>query len=177
MKTPTVATCVLVGAAVLLIPRFPVSGQDATAKEDVLTSLLAEVRGLRQAMEQMVSAGPRIQLAMGRLQVQEQRINTLQRRLDQVRDRIEAGENDMAQGQEQAGRMEELAEQARDQAESQALSSQAEMLKTMLKRRAGELQRLRNEEAELVGLVSAEQAHWQDINQRLDELERAMTRR
>jgi hypothetical protein len=37
---------------------------------DVLGALLTEVRGLRQAMEQMASAGPRAQLALGRLQLQ-----------------------------------------------------------------------------------------------------------
>src|SRR3972149_2796185 len=33
---------------------------------DVLPALLTEVRGLRAAIEQMASAGPRVQLALGR---------------------------------------------------------------------------------------------------------------
>ena len=36
---------------------------------DVLPALLDEVRGLRAAMEQMASAGPRIQLFTSRLQL------------------------------------------------------------------------------------------------------------
>ena len=58
--------------------------QPAPAPE-VLTALLTEVRGLREAMEQLASAGPRLQLTLGRLQLQEQRITTLVRRLDDVR--------------------------------------------------------------------------------------------
>ena len=40
-----------------------------------------------------------------------------------------------------------------------------------------DVQRLRAEEAELANSVAAEQARWLDINQRLEELERALTRR
>src|SRR3954464_2680114 len=59
--------------------------QTTTQQEDVLPALLVEVRGLRAAMEQMASAGPRVQLALGRVQLQEQRINNLIRRLDEMR--------------------------------------------------------------------------------------------
>jgi hypothetical protein len=52
---------------------------------DVLTALLSEVRGLRAAVEKMATAGPRVQLALGRLQLQEARIANQVRRLDQVR--------------------------------------------------------------------------------------------
>jgi capsule polysaccharide export protein KpsE/RkpR len=63
----------------------PVQLAASTASADVLPALLTEVRGLRAAMEQVASAGPRVQLALGRVQLQEQRINNLIRRLDEVR--------------------------------------------------------------------------------------------
>lgn len=44
---------------------FVVRAQQATTPPDVLVGLLVEVRGLRAAMEQMASAGPRVQLALG----------------------------------------------------------------------------------------------------------------
>ena len=79
-----VLTAVLGSAALL---GGPVDGRaQATATPpEVLAALLVEVRGLRAAMEQMASAGPRVQLALGRLQLQEQRINTLVRRLEEIR--------------------------------------------------------------------------------------------
>ena len=61
-------------------------------REDVLPALLVEVRGLRAAMEQMASAGPRVQLALGRVQLQEQRVNTMIRRLESVHDAIAKAE-------------------------------------------------------------------------------------
>ena len=77
-------TAILVSAAALGGPRNS-EAQVASSSPDVLSALLVEVRGLRSAMEQMASAGPRVQLALGRLQLQEQRVNTLVRRLEDVR--------------------------------------------------------------------------------------------
>src|SRR5437762_13620444 len=51
-------------------------------QEEVLPALLVEVRGLRAAIEQLASAGPRVQLALGRVQLQEQRVNALMRRIE-----------------------------------------------------------------------------------------------
>src|SRR5690349_24953805 len=62
--------------------------QGSTPQEDVLPALLTEVRGLREAMEQMASAGPRVQLALGRVQLQEQRVNNLLRRVEEIRSRL-----------------------------------------------------------------------------------------
>ena len=47
-----------------------------------MPALLTEVRGLRVAMEQMTSAGARVQLALGRLQLQESRLNSGKRAPD-----------------------------------------------------------------------------------------------
>ena len=64
----------------------------ASQGQDVLPALLVEVRGLRAAMEQMASAGPRVQLALGRLQLQEQRVNNLLRRLETARGSLAAAQ-------------------------------------------------------------------------------------
>jgi hypothetical protein len=62
---------------------------------DVLTALLTEVRGLRAVLEQMATAGPRVQLALGRLQLQEQRIGNQVRRLDSVRAGLLAAQREL----------------------------------------------------------------------------------
>src|SRR5688500_6840635 len=54
----------------------------------ILPALLEEVRGLRTALEQMSTAGPRVQLALGRLQLQEARMNTTIKRADDARTRL-----------------------------------------------------------------------------------------
>jgi hypothetical protein len=49
---------------------------------------MIELRGLRATMEQMASAAPRVQLALGRLQLQEQHMANMNQRLDSVWDSI-----------------------------------------------------------------------------------------
>src|SRR3954471_17631163 len=89
-------------AAVILMASGAAVGRTTVQAQqpDVLPALLAEVKGLRAAMEQMSSAGPRVQLSVGRLQLQEGRIAGMIRRLDTVRDNLAAArrEADHARG-------------------------------------------------------------------------------
>ena len=145
--------------------------------QDTLGALLVEVRGLRSAIEQMASVGPSIQLAMGRLQLQEQRINTLVRRADGLRDALAAAykqagplQDRMRNGQR------ELEDNPEPGRRSQLQVSLAD-LKQQLARATAEIQRLQTEEADAASQIASEQARWAEINQRLEELDRALTRR
>src|SRR5688500_17334618 len=80
--------------------------QAAAGSQDIMPSLLAEVRGLRAAMEQMAAAGPRVQLALGRLQLQEQRLMEAAKRLEGTRTRLAEMQRSVAEQQEQLGLME-----------------------------------------------------------------------
>ena len=85
---------------------------------------------------------------MGRLHLQEQRINTLVRRGDVVRDALAAAHKRAADLRERFGSLQRA-----------------------------EVQRLQTEESEAAAQVSSEQARWAEINQRLEELDRALARR
>ena len=63
------------------------AGRPAQA-DDTTRALLAEVHGLRVAMEHLAMNEPRAQLAFGRLQIQEQRITNLTSQLETIKDRI-----------------------------------------------------------------------------------------
>jgi chromosome segregation ATPase len=152
------------------------AGTGLAQAPDVLTSLLTEVRGLRAAMEQMASTGPRVQLALGRLQLQEQRIGTLLRRLDQVKDTL-------ASAQQDAVRMEDRVKQLGDPPVDVTPQMQRDMeselkhLKSELTWRQATVQRLLNEESTLNQEISSEQGRWSELNQRLEDLERSLGRR
>lgn len=153
--------------------------RQATAPASVLDALLAEVRSLRVAMEQMASAGPRVQLALGRLQLQEQRVNTLVRRLESIRAQIteiERTRDTLLQRNQQfeAAVREEPASDERRRQEREQVAGQH---KHELARANVELQRLNTEETSVAGELATEQGRWTEINQRLEELERALTRR
>ena len=144
---------------------------------DVLSALLTEVRGLRAALEQMATAGPRVQLALGRVQLLEQRIGNQVRRLDSVRASLFAAQRELEPVEKLAR---EVTERMREYPNSESVPEDqrhlAEVKAELAKRRA-EVQRLITEESFLTQDIAAEQNRWTDFNQRLEELERALARR
>ena len=152
--------------------------EQSTPAPDLLTALLTEVRGLRAAMERMASAGPQVQLALGRLQLQEQRIMNQVRRLDQVRASLVAAQREL---DPLTQRVKDETESVRSAADDPELRGGREATLMETKRlwslQNAELQRLTAEEAVLAQDVAAEQNRWTDFNQRLEELERALGRR
>jgi hypothetical protein len=139
---------------------------------DVLPALLQEVKGLRAAMEQMASSNAQAQLLVGRLQLQESRMNSMIRRLDTVRDeRAKAqatydqitGSLKMLEGGQTPN---DIPEGDRDHV--------LEGLKQEVASAKSAVDRWTTEETQLTSDLTAEQARWVDINQRLDELERSL---
>jgi chromosome segregation ATPase len=163
---------------VLIVLGTTVGGQTPQqANQDTLGALLVEVRGLRSAIEQMASVGPSIQLAMGRLQLQEQRINMLVRRADGLRDALVAAHKQTSELQDRLRNgQRELEDNPEAQRRSQLQAFMADH-KQQLARATAEIQRLQTEEADAASTIASEQARWADINQRLEELDRALRRR
>jgi predicted nucleic acid-binding Zn-ribbon protein len=174
----------IVGVAALVLAAVGVSAvaQSARPQEpDVRPALLVEVRGLRHAMEQLASAGPRVQLALGRLQLQEQRVNTIVRRLESIREAVADAERSAAQHQAEIAQMEESLKTAethpdRDQI-VRAVTQEVREVKRRLAMTSRDLERLQSEEASLQQQIANEQARWSDINRSLEELEGALGRR
>lgn len=163
--------------AVLAVLGLPASGQETQTREDVLRSLLVEVRGLRAAIEHMAAAGPRVQLAMGRLQLQEQRLSNARRRLEELRDSIANAERESGEVRERLATMDESLQRVTEPAEREAIGTQVKMLKAFLSQKAADIQRMHEQEAELTGLAATEESRWTEISVRLDELERALSER
>ena len=178
----TRTTGTLTVAVVLLAGWTVVRGQAQTpapaAPADLMPALLEEIRGLRAAMEQMSSAGPRVQLALGRLQLQEQRINTSIKRADDARSRLAQLQREQAALQQQVRGFEsEIKDRARTNGEGptvEQLTGLLEHHKQMLTSQTAELQRAAAEEALYANEVATEQARWTEINQRLEDLERML---
>jgi chromosome segregation ATPase len=169
-------TAVLVAAAALGGP-LNSEAQVASSSPDVLSALLVEVRGLRSAMEQMASAGPRVQLALGRLQLQEQRVNTLVRRLEDVRTTMAQARTGLEEWTGRLTENERLSRESPDPEIRRQTEAELKHLKTAIARGTLDLQRLQAEETTLSQDISAEQGRWSELNQRLEELERSLGHR
>jgi chromosome segregation ATPase len=179
MSTVTSRSWMIVAAVAVLIVLATTAGGETPQQpnQDTLGALLVEVRGLRSAIEQMASVGPSIQLAMGRLQLQEQRINTLVRRGDVVRDALTAAHKRAGELRDHFGNLQRALEESTEPLHRSNIEGQLPMIKQDLARATAEIQRLQTEESEAAAQVSSEQARWAEINQRLEELDRALTRR
>jgi chromosome segregation ATPase len=176
---PAAAVTLVLAVAATLTGAVVSARQSSPAKNDeVLPALLAEVKGLRAAMEQMASAGPRVQLFVGRLQLQEARITSMARRLDTVRDSLAGAqahyENTRQRFKELQSAMAENREGLPPRAELESLLAN---LRSEVSAAKTAVDRLTAEEAQLVQDLTVEQGRWTEINQRLDELERALIKR
>jgi predicted nucleic acid-binding Zn-ribbon protein len=152
-------------------------GAPAPKNEDVLPALLAEVRGLRAAMEQMASAGPRIQLFVSRLQLQEGRMAAMIRRLDTLRDNLAAARRDSEATQDALKHLETAEASGRSQIPREELTEMLARTRRDVAERKGTVARLSGEETQLAQDLAVEQGRWTDINQRLDDLERSLSKR
>lgn len=169
-----IAAAVILAAVAL---RTPVAGQTALSNQDTLAALLVEVRGLRAAMEQMASVGPRVQLAMGRLEVQEQRVSTMVRRADALRDAVSTAQKRVNELQDRLTNIQEdLANGTLDVKRRSEIEGVLPYAKQDLARATADLQRLQTEELDAASQVANEQARWAQFNQLLESLERALAR-
>ena len=179
MRRGWLAVVVIAAAVVNLSGQSP----QPARQEDVLGALLVEVKGLRAAMEQMASAGPRVQLFASRLQLQETRINNMIRRLDTVRDRLAEAQAEVTRLQGEEKQLEaafgeqKTATTAEAREEVNMLTMMMSGMKAKIATAQGNVTRAMAEEAQIVADLATEQARWVAINQQLDELERALAKR
>lgn len=161
--------------ATALLGASPASQAQATsAPPDTIAALLVEVRGLRAAMEQMASAGPRVQLALGRLQLQEQRINTLVRRLEEVRASLSPVRQKLDEATDRLSRLERASREVTNPEQRRDMEEALPRMKREAAQTAAELQRLQGDENTLLQDITNEQSRWTEFNQRLEELERSL---
>jgi predicted nucleic acid-binding Zn-ribbon protein len=170
----------VVGAALGVLVVMLALGTSARSQEparpDVSGTLISEMRALRGAIEQMVSAGARVQLAIGRLQIQEQRVNTLTGQLAGVRQMLAGHERETAMIQATLEDLESVLPTRSDRGERQAIEQEVSQLKIRLSTASASLSKVRADEAELAAQVSAEQGRWSDLNQQLDAIDRTLQR-
>ena len=156
----------------------PFEASPAAQNPDTLNALLVEVKGLRAAMEQLASSGPRVQLAFGRLQIHEQRLAGLLRRAGEVRERIRPAIQEEEELRARLARSEAAYKTLPLSGENRKeFEDELRALRRLAARSAYDLQTLQAEEASISGEITAEQARWVQINQQLEELERSFVRR
>jgi len=162
------------GTIVLLatLAAAPAAAQTANADNATLQALLSEVRQLRMTMEKTVTLGPRMQLIMQRAQLQDARVARLSQQLDEIRKQIAA---ETAQQTDVSERLVKVEQEIPAETDA-GRRAQLEDARMHLKMAAGRGpdQQLRARESDLANTLQGEQATLNDLNGKLDALERQL---
>jgi hypothetical protein len=137
-----------------------------------MTSLVAEVRALREAVERSSLITAQSQLVLGRLQLQEGRLATLGRQVTEARQRLNDAlrrEGDLSREIE---RMAASAEHAPTQEAREESAIALRNLRGQLKNAQVQTSQFRGDEQAAAGALAEEQNRWTDFNSRLEALER-----
>jgi len=167
----------LLGVSVGVLSGALVASGQAQRSPATLDDLLREIRGLRADLNESLRSTTRSQLVMGRVQVQEQRISTLKGELfnTQMVLRMAAQERERtettATGVEDGIRSGNLSTERARQLEKEL----ADVKDRLLREQRTESE-LHNREVELLTTLATEQSRWTDLNSRLDDLERTLSR-
>lgn len=145
--------------------------QNAPARQappaDPIAALTAELRALRAEIAGTARANIRLQLLVARLQLQEQRIIYLDRQRSDLSTRL-AGVQQQRMAFEGAVKM---------FGDTGAGNDIAEGVKAQLGLQQAHEQELRAEENQVLNSIAGEQAQWNALSTRLDELERSLSAR
>jgi chromosome segregation ATPase len=152
----------------------PVGQRTVSPSNDIMTALLQEVRGLRMAMEHSAAVAPRVQLTLARLNIEEQRIAQLAAQFDRARQEVTTH---TLTAQRLSGELEEAEKSLQtttDEQRRRAIEIGINDLKQQMKLHAASEAAARSRENDAAQALTMEQNRWNDLNARLDELERLL---
>jgi chromosome segregation ATPase len=166
-----VVTALLIGITITVALR---AQTPASASNDAVAALVAEIRALRTELSQVASASVRSQLLVTRVQLQEQRLMHLDRQRAEVSAKLGEVEKMRVMFAGQVKQLQTQSTQSGDAKEREAAQFVIEGMKNQLQAAQASEAALRAEQDALLNSMSAEQSRWSDFNGRLDELERAL---
>jgi hypothetical protein len=171
-------TLVRTSIAVLLTACFAAAQQAEGVSQDApIQALLKEVRALRIAMEQSNQIGPRIQIVLARIQLQEERVRNATRQLQDARDKVADIQTRKATVADRMKQFETQQAQTVDQNTRRQMELELNEMKAEIERANALEQQFRAREAEANSLLLTEQGRWNEANDQLTSIERALAPR
>lgn len=140
----------------------------------VMQALLSEVHQLRLAIERANTFGPRIQLLVERMKLQQDHVTRISSHLEGVRHDLEAAQSNEARLADGIKNVESDLGQSTDPAERKKLGDQLKDMKFMVEQAQKNEQAARSQEADLNSRLQSEQAALDGLNDRLNQIERAL---
>jgi hypothetical protein len=157
--------------AVLALTAGVARGQ-SSSDHATMQALLSEVQQLRLAMEKSLVVGPRMQLTLQRAILQDQRVARRTAQLDEVRKQIASEAAQQTKVTETIAHLDQEISTEADADRRKQLEDMRSALKTNLA--VGPDQQLRARESEILSALQVEQGALDDLNAKLDAIERQM---
>jgi len=144
------------------------------APTPTLETLLKEVHQLRLVMERSAQIAPRIQIVVERLKLQQEKAGRTGRQLEELHRDLDRMRSEQAKIQQRVQAMEGQAGQAVDPGQRRDLEEVVKMSKLEVEQIEKSVQQMQAREGELTGQLQAEQNRLTELNDRLDQIERAL---
>jgi chromosome segregation ATPase len=160
--------CSIPLAAQTLPSAEPLSPQETSA----LNSLLIEVRTLRIVLQNANTGAKRIQLAAERIRLQQERVDKVNRELEETRNQLAENKANQMRLDEMLKELERQIRQEGFPARRSELEKQYRVAKIEAEPLTVREGRLKDRESQLLAQLQYEQAKLNELNGRLDELER-----
>lgn len=154
------------------------SGNSANAVQaddkQLTQALLDEVKLLRQALQRMSLSSFRAQVLTERLRVQQDQVSQLSREVEGLRAMLADGRSGQPWLAERAKEIESQLGRETDPARRQQLEQQSKQLQLEAERQSQRVAQQREREMQLTAKLQTEQAKLNELNERLDTLEREL---
>ena len=170
----TAWTSGVVAAVSLVVVAAGVGAAQSTSSPAPRDELAAEIRALRKELNERLEANIRAQLMVARLQLQEQRTATVIRQLQDVNDRLRENQQTRTQIE---GALKMFSGMGGADPAKEEDGFLMGPLKAQLKGITELEAELKLQQTQLTADIAEEQARWNIFNARLDELERALTKK
>ena len=139
-----------------------------------IEALLKEVHQLRLALERSTQIAPRIQIAVERLKLQQDKVGRTTQQLDELRRDLDRRRSDQPKIQQRLQAIENQASQAVDPTQRRDFEGVLKEFKLEAEQAEKSLQQMQAREGELTGQLQVEQSRFMELNDRLDQIERAL---
>ncbi|HET9320880.1 MAG TPA: hypothetical protein VFO27_13930 [Bryobacteraceae bacterium] len=160
--------------SVLLCLCFAARAQAPSPEPQTLQTLLAEVRQLRLAIERSNQIGPRIQIAVERLKLQQEQVARIAGQLEDLRRGLDKSRSEQGKAQQRIQALDSQATQATDAVQRKNMEEVSKELKLEVEQAEKSLQQMQAREGELASQLQTEQGKLAELNDHLDQVERAL---
>jgi len=152
----------------------PVTQVSQPDSGQIMQALLGEVRQLRQAIQRSNLNTYHAQVTLERLRLQQQRVDRLTEKLGEARKELAAMRRNMAELPEAIKKLEAQLARESDANRRRELEKNQELFKSMIESGPEDVAKLQETESELSGQLQIEQVKLNELNDRLDTLQKEL---